>query len=59
MIKGNEVRWEPAIDVVQAKALGFLLLMGIRSIVKLLAGRQPRPTRSRPRRHAETVARLG
>jgi hypothetical protein len=34
----GDVRWEPAIDVVQILGMGLLLLIGVRSIVKILAG---------------------
>jgi uncharacterized spore protein YtfJ len=37
VIRGEDVRWEPAIDVVQILGMGVLLLLGIRSIVKILA----------------------
>jgi uncharacterized spore protein YtfJ len=38
VIRDGDVRWEPAIDVVQILGMGLLLLIGVRSIVKILAG---------------------
>jgi uncharacterized spore protein YtfJ len=37
VIRGDEVRWEPAIDVVRIMGIGVLTLLAIRSIVKLFA----------------------
>jgi uncharacterized spore protein YtfJ len=37
VIRGDDVRWEPAIDVVQILGIGFPMLLGVRSIVKILA----------------------
>jgi uncharacterized spore protein YtfJ len=37
VIRGEDVRWQPAIDVVQVLGMGLLLLLAIRSIAKILA----------------------
>jgi uncharacterized spore protein YtfJ len=39
VITGGDVRWEPAIDVVRIMGLGVLMLVAVRSIAKVLAGR--------------------
>ena len=39
VISGGDVRWEPAIDVVRIMGLGVLMLVAVRSIAKVLAGR--------------------
>jgi uncharacterized spore protein YtfJ len=39
VITGGDVRWEPAIDVVRMMGLGVLMLVAVRSIAKVLAGR--------------------
>jgi uncharacterized spore protein YtfJ len=37
VIRDDDVRWQPAIDVVQVLGMGLLLLLAIRSIAKILA----------------------
>jgi uncharacterized spore protein YtfJ len=39
VIRDGQVRWKPAVDLVQLAGIGLLMLLGVRSIVKLLSER--------------------
>jgi uncharacterized spore protein YtfJ len=43
VVRGKKVRWVPAVDPVQILMASFLILMGVRSVLKVLLARRGVP----------------